>query len=185
MRSIFPLILSAGLGLLPSLPVLGQEETGARPFDPAAIARLLDSAPAAAREYPKEPAYDGPRASAPLSEEETTRFREQLSKCWHTHPQSTAVELDAVFSPEGSVIWVSPPEKDRDGRYQSSYVMAKEALRRCAPYALPVEKYPTWRKTRLNFNPADETAAKSYVPPMPGLMDGWTMMQLPPDDTAR
>ncbi|MBX3489793.1 hypothetical protein [Parvibaculum sp.] len=184
MRTILPLILSAGLGFLPALPVFG-DETGARRFDPAAIIRLLDDAPAASREYPAEPAYEGPRATVPLTEEEATQFREQLSKCWRPHSQSTAVALNAVFSPEGAVIWVSPPEKERDGRYQSSYVMAKEALRKCAPYALPKEKYPTWRKTRLNFNPPEGTTTKSHAPPMPGLMDGWTMMQLPPDDTAR
>lgn len=97
-----------------------------------------------------------------LSVSEINAFRDQVSSCWAPPVGATnAAELAATFKlrlfPDGSFAGAAPV---RDGNsaaaraQQTAFNAALRAVRRCAPYRLPVEKYATWREIEMNFDPS-------------------------------
>ena len=88
-------------------------------------------------------------------------LRRQIARCWN--PPVGAVGADAAgvrvafsLTPEGQV--EGQPQVVSSGSgpvYLAAADSAVRAVRRCAPYSLPFEKYEAWREVVVNFDPRD------------------------------
>jgi outer membrane biosynthesis protein TonB len=145
-------------------------------FDPDRIAALLDKDKDAPQQPPPDkppeqtasvppaqPTVGGTTASvdARMTANELDALRSRLAQCWSppigwTDPAEVRVVLLISLNPDGSV--ASEPEvmQRPDGRYaQPAAESALRAVRRCAPYALPAEKYESWKQVKVTFDPTE------------------------------
>ena len=138
-------------------------------FDAGRIAALLDKLPDERQPAPAQPAPTqtvpqqsriGAQTSLTISELDF--MRQQISACWSPPVGATnAADLRVTM-----MIWLNrdgslsrAPQVKGSNFVLSPYQQAAQeaalrAVRRCAPYRLPVEKYASWREIELNFDPS-------------------------------
>lgn len=97
-----------------------------------------------------------------LTEAEREDFAVQVARCWNVDdlaPSQPVVTVTFSLSPEGvpapNSLALIGAGKDTSEAVKAAYGAARRAILRCGAkgYKLPVEKYETWRKTELTFNP--------------------------------
>ncbi|MEO0411943.1 MAG: hypothetical protein AAF221_08910 [Pseudomonadota bacterium] len=97
----------------------------------------------------------------------TDAARSQVAKCWNLplggkDVQSMRVTVNVLLAPDGGVVGaptLDPADKRRMQRsdettFNAFALSALRAVRRCAPYSLPKERYEEWKSLRLNFDPS-------------------------------
>jgi hypothetical protein len=141
-------------------------------FDPTKIAALLDKIPDTSAQpdeaTPTEEKSDAPETDnpdQPLTLSEIDAFKVQMQKCWSV-PAGAAnaadliVKIKVYLNADGSL--AQPPElADKtklltgDTFYRAAADSAMRAIRRCAPFKMPADKYNSWREIDLNFDPRE------------------------------
>jgi hypothetical protein len=132
-------------------------------FDPDQIAALLDKdqTPPAAKQ--PEPALGGTSGTndPQMTANELDALRARLGKCWSppigwTDPAEVRVVVVLSLNPDGTVNGDPQVLEGPQGRYaQAAPESALRAVRRCAPYTLPPEKYESWKQVKVTFDPTD------------------------------
>ncbi|MGB5092800.1 MAG: hypothetical protein WBN97_05765 [Parvibaculum sp.] len=141
-------------------------------FDPTKIAALLDKIPTertqadvseTTDEKADAPQTDDPNAQLSLSEIDA--FKVQMQKCWSlpagaANPEELIVKVRVYLNLDGSL--AQPPELMDQTRmltggpfYRAAAESAIRAIRRCAPYKMPADKYSSWQEIELNFDPRE------------------------------
>ncbi|MGF1455367.1 MAG: hypothetical protein ACFB6R_08320 [Alphaproteobacteria bacterium] len=137
-------------------------------------AALLDKHPDADKErvfHRRAPSLEGEaadrsRAAAGqqtgLTVNETDAIKAQLKRCWSPptgapNAQELIVTLRVNFNPDGSVAGVprvvSSWHSQSDGYMRAATDRAVRAVLQCQPFQLPVERYKSWRRVDLEFDP--------------------------------
>lgn len=143
-----------------------------RKFDPNQIAALLNKAPEAASKPQPSPKveedFDAPRTDDPamrLTLSELDAFKVQMRRCWNVNAgapnaEQLVVRIKVYLNQDGSL--ARPPElADRTklitggAYYQAAADSALRAIRLCAPFEMPAEKYTNWREIDLRFDPRE------------------------------
>jgi colicin import membrane protein len=97
-----------------------------------------------------------------MTADELAALRARMEGCWNMPSGATShVELRTVvriaLNEDGSLSGMPEILESPSGTYA---VVAPEsvvrAVRRCAPYDLPVEKYEDWREIEITFDPVDK-----------------------------
>ncbi len=96
-----------------------------------------------------------------LSQSELDRLRAQIQACW-TPPAGVAdakglvVSIRLMLKQDGSLSH-DPVVTNRGttSLFQVAAESALRAIRRCAPYRLPVAKYEVWKDVEVDFDPRD------------------------------
>ncbi len=132
-------------------------------FNADKIAALLDKdkAPPAQPDKP-QPSLGGTTSAidAQMTATELDALRSRLAQCWSppigwTDPAEIRVVVMISLNPDGSVADEQVEERP-NGRYeQAAPESALRAVRRCAPYSLPPEKYESWKQVRITFDPTE------------------------------
>ncbi|TCS63151.1 hypothetical protein [Varunaivibrio sulfuroxidans] len=104
-------------------------------------------------------------ASQPLTISEKDLVRRQIAQCWNPpagakNAQDMIITIAMAMNPDGTV---REARLEGAGQMRSDpfyRAMAESALRavlnpRCSPFKLPPEKYATWQKMTLTFNPKE------------------------------
>ncbi len=100
---------------------------------------------------------DNPQMTA----SELDALRARLSQCWSpplgwTDPAEVRVVLMIYLNSDGSIGGAPQVLQAPQGRYaQTAPESAVRAVRRCAPYNLPPEKYEAWKEVKVTFDPTD------------------------------
>jgi len=98
-------------------------------------------------------------ADAHLTLSEVDALRARIAACWTppagwTDPAEVRVVLIIALAPDGSVAGQPQVVDVPPGRYaQTAPESAVRAVRACAPYVLPPEKYPDWKEVKITFDP--------------------------------
>ncbi|MEO8668883.1 MAG: cell envelope integrity protein TolA [Bauldia sp.] len=130
------------------------------------LAALIDkSEPTGSTNTTDAPATLGGRTSNPdakMTADEMSALRARMEGCWSMPSGATShTELRTVvriaLNEDGSLSGMPEIVESPSGTYA---VVAPEsvvrAVRRCAPYNLPVEKYGDWREIEMTFDPVDK-----------------------------
>ena len=136
-------------------------------FDPSKIAALLD------KRDPQRQAATGDTISrtaslgvptgsaATLSQSEIDALRAQIQACWNPPPGSLdsrelVVQVRLQLNKDGSVS-ADPQVLNRGShpQFQVAAESARRAIRRCAPYKMPIAKYDIWQDVEVTFDPRD------------------------------
>lgn len=150
-------------------------ETAKKPsksFDPTNIAALLDKIPDKPKQEDvsettdeKADALQTDNADAPLSMSEIDAFKVQMQKCWSVpvgaaNAEDLIVKIKVYLNLDGSL--AQPPELTDRARmltggpyYRAAAESAMRAIRRCAPFKMPADKFSSWREIDLNFDPRE------------------------------
>jgi TonB family protein len=131
-------------------------------FNADKIAALLDKDKTAAQPEKTEPTLGGTTSAidAQMTATELDALRSRLAQCWSppigwTDPSEVRVVLMISLNPDGSVSDEQVVQRP-NGRYeQAAPESALRAVRRCAPYTLPPEKYESWKQVQITFDPTE------------------------------
>jgi outer membrane biosynthesis protein TonB len=142
-------------------------EPNQQQFDADRIAALLDKAPDQEQtrrqndSQSEQPATRGQSdgRDSNMSISEIDLLRRQISRCWNPPigvqgAENLIVAIRISLRRDGTLS--GTPEVDGAISGVTERVAAESALRavrRCAPYQLPPEKYDTWRDIRVTFDP--------------------------------
>jgi hypothetical protein len=151
----------------PPRPVVAQTEPPKKDehFNPDEIAALLDKSQPTGSTNTTEtpPTLGGETAnpSAKMTVNELDALRAKLATCWNIQlappdPSELRVKVKMYLNADGSLS--QPPEIVEAGSSEFARTAAESALRavrRCAPYNLPSEKYDQWREINITFDPKD------------------------------
>ncbi len=132
-------------------------------FNPDKIAALLDKDKAAAEPDKPAPSLGGTTSAidAQMTATELDALRSRLAQCWSppigwTDPSEVRVILMLSLNPDGSVAGDPQILERPNGRYeQAAPESALRAVRRCAPYTLPPDKYESWKQVKITFDPIE------------------------------
>lgn len=132
-------------------------------FDTDRISALLDkSEPTGATEASETPPTLGSSTGSVterMTQNELDALKARLMSCWNIpqsppDPADLVVKVRMYLNPDGSL---SQPPEVLEVRSSSFARVAAEsvvrAIRRCAPFDLPPEKYVNWREVVMNFDP--------------------------------
>jgi outer membrane biosynthesis protein TonB len=136
-------------------------------FDPDRVAALLDKRiprrhMATGERLNPEPTLGTRRGrAATLSQNEIDALRAQIQRCWSPpvgvrEAEELIVRVKLDLNQDGTL--ASPPTLTNIGSNSMFRVAAEAALRairRCAPYRLPIAKYEVWRSVEVTFDPRD------------------------------
>jgi hypothetical protein len=114
-------------------------------------------------EPPKETAGSptGSASVAKMTANELDMLRARLAQCWSpplgwTDPSEVRVVLIIELNADGSVAGTPSVLEAPQGSYSTTAPeSALRAVRRCAPYSLPPEKYDEWKQVKVTFDPRD------------------------------
>ncbi|MET0445797.1 MAG: hypothetical protein ABW151_14580 [Pseudorhodoplanes sp.] len=136
-------------------------------FDPSKISALLDKREAqrnaATGEQVNRTASLGVPTgnAASLSQSEIDALRAQIQACWNPPPgaldaRELVVQVRLQLNNDGSVS-ADPQVLNRGShpQFQVAAESAKRAIRRCAPYKMPIAKYDIWKDVEVTFDPRD------------------------------
>jgi hypothetical protein len=90
---------------------------------------------------------------------ELDALRSRIAQCWSPPPgwsDPSEVRVVMIISLEADGSVATPPRvvESPAGRYQvAAPESAVRAVRACAPYPLPAEKYPEWKEVKITFDP--------------------------------
>jgi hypothetical protein len=113
-----------------------------------------------ARAEPGERPRQGFGDQTGLTATEIDALRAQVERCWRApadmaNPERLVVKVRVRFNRDGSVQGppevVSPPSGD--AQWRAAADNAVRAVRLCAPYTLPPERYSRWSEVTMNFDP--------------------------------
>ena len=103
---------------------------------------------------------NGTQAAA-MTQSELDALRAQVAPCW-SPPVGAAdasqlrVRIEFGLDQQGNVTSGPEPIEFPANQFGIAAVeSAMRAVRRCAPYNLPVEKYSAWQRVRITFDPQD------------------------------
>lgn len=143
----------------------GKQSSDRDPLEDAVLAALKntqDSAGGGAKSNKQTASLGGKtQTGGQLSQSEMDALRGQISKCWNppagnTDAGSFQVKISMQLDPSGAVQGM--PQIESGGGSSPAQRAAAEAavraVRRCAPYNLPAEKYETWADVTVNFDPS-------------------------------
>lgn len=134
-------------------------------LDTDEISALLDkSKPTGATTPVETPPTLGNRTGSfteRMTVNELDALRARLAECWNIQlappdPAELRVKLKLFLNPDGSL--TQPPQVLEVGSTdfaRSAAESAVRAVRRCAPYNLPPQKYDEWREINVTFDPRD------------------------------
>jgi hypothetical protein len=121
----------------------------------------------AAADAPAEPPKEtvgsqtGSASVAKMTANELDMLRARLAQCWSpplgwTDPAEVRVVLMLSLNEDGSVAGTPSVLESPQGAYSTTAPeSALRAVRRCAPYNLPSEKYDEWKQVKVTFDPRD------------------------------
>ena len=132
-------------------------------FNADKIAALLDKDKTAAEPQKQEPTLGGTTTAidAEMTATELDALRARLAECWSppigwTDPSEVRVVLVLSLNADGSVNGEPQILERPAGRYeQAAPESALRAVRRCAPYTLPPDKYESWKQVKITFDPVE------------------------------
>ena len=120
---------------------------------------------AAAEPPPAQPAPagapTGTASNVTMTASEMDALRARLAQCWSppigwTDPAQVRVVLLLSLNPDGTVDGVPQVLDSPQGQYSTTAPeSAVRAVRRCAPYNLPADKYDAWKQVKVTFDPKD------------------------------
>ena len=150
----------------PRPKALAQAEPQKKPpdaFNPDKIAALLDKDKTAAQPEAPQPSLGGTTSAidAQMTATELDALRARLAECWSppigwTDASEVRVILLLSLNQDGSVNGEPQVVERPSGRYeQAAPESALRAVRRCAPYTLPPEKYESWKQVKITFDPTE------------------------------
>jgi hypothetical protein len=96
-----------------------------------------------------------------MSANELDLLRARLARCWSppigwVDPAEVRVVLMLSLNVDGSVNGLPQVLEAPQGQFaRQAPESALRAVRRCAPYILPAEKYDAWREVKVTFDPQD------------------------------
>ena len=136
-------------------------------FDPSKISALLDKRDpqrqAATGETINRTASLGvPTGSAAtLSQSDIDALRAQIQACWNPPPgaleaRDLVVDVRLQLNRDGSVS-AEPQVMNRGShpQFQVAAEAARRAIKRCAPYKMPIAKYDLWQDVEVRFDPRE------------------------------
>ncbi len=136
-------------------------------FDPSKISALLDKREAqrnaiTGQEVNRTASLGVPTGNAAsLSQSEIDALRAQIQACWNPPPgaldaRDLIVQVRLQLNSDGSIS-ADPQVLNRGShpQFQVAAESAKRAIRRCAPYKMPIAKYDIWRDVEVTFDPRD------------------------------
>ena len=136
-------------------------------FDPSKISALLDKRDpqrqAATGETINRTASLGvPTGSvATLTQRDIHASRAQIQACWHPPPgaleaRDLVVDVRLQLNRDGSVS-AEPQVMNRGShpQFQVAAEAARRAIKRCAPYKMPIAKYDLWQDVEVRFDPRE------------------------------
>lgn len=127
---------------------------------PAEDQTALDIAAAIAADQQKSNTAGPGGQGTAITDEERRGLILAVQDCWSVpvgirDASELVVVLAVDLAPNGGLI--SSPKliepKTADGQIQQAFEAARRALIACAPYNLPPEKYDTWKRLEVVFNP--------------------------------
>jgi outer membrane biosynthesis protein TonB len=139
-------------------------------FDINKIAGLVDkiskepkpaTPPAPAQTAQATRSTTGVGAQTAMTMSEIDALRSQMMKCWNVpigapDPRALVLSLKIQFNQDGSVAGMPQLVETQglsDPYFRAASESAIRAVKMCAPYALPVEKYETWSNVTVVFDP--------------------------------
>jgi colicin import membrane protein len=136
-------------------------------FDPSKISALLD------KRDPQRHAATGDTlnrtaslgvptgSAATLSQSEIDALRAQIQACWNPPPgtldaRELIVQVRLQLNRDGTVS-ADPQVLNRGShpQFQVAAEAARRAIRRCAPYKMPIAKYDIWQDVEVTFDPRE------------------------------
>jgi outer membrane biosynthesis protein TonB len=141
-----------------------------QPFDIDKITAMLDKPPAEPAQPAPQPAADDTTATigsliggsdAKMTASELDALRARLSQCWSppigwSDPAEVRVVVMIYLNADGTIGGDPQVLQAPGGRYaQAAPESAVRAVRRCAPYNLPPDKYEAWKQVKVTFDPTD------------------------------
>jgi hypothetical protein len=134
-------------------------------FDVDRLTAMLDQpADEPAEPAPEqEPTLGSPTAptGVKMTANELDALRARLAQCWSPpigwiDPSEVRVVLLLALNADGSVNGEPRVVEAPQGQFaRQAPESALRAVRRCAPYILPPEKYDAWREVKVTFDPQD------------------------------
>jgi len=111
----------------------------------------------------QEPTLGSPTAptGVAMTANELDALRARLAQCWSPpigwiDPSEVRVVLLLALNADGSVNGEPRVMEAPQGQFaRQAPESALRAVRRCAPYNLPAEKYDAWREVKVTFDPQD------------------------------
>jgi hypothetical protein len=117
----------------------------------------------------EQPSDQPPTAGSPtapsnnvkMTADELDALRSKLAQCWSpplgwTDPAQVRVILMINLNQDGSVVGTPDVIEAPQGQYaDTAPESALRAVRRCAPYNLPADKYDAWKQVKVTFDPKD------------------------------
>jgi len=132
------------------------------------VAALLDKSKleemAAEQPSTQPPTAGSPTASSTnvkMTADELDALRAKLAQCWSpplgwTDPAQVRVVLMLNLNQDGTVAGDPQVLEAPQGQYaETAPESALRAVRRCAPYNLPADKYDAWKQVKVTFDPKD------------------------------
>ncbi len=129
-----------------------------------------DTAPTSKTEVDEEAEKtDKPTEMSPLEARRATMtiigaIQRQVSECWSfpagaKGAENLIIPIRIQLTPDGNLMG-APDIQNKDamssnGYYRVAAEAATRAIRRCAPFELPKDRYDMWRDIILNFNPSE------------------------------
>lgn len=132
-------------------------------FNADKIAALLNKDTAAPQPQAEQPTLGGstPAEQPQMTANELDALRARLGQCWSppigwTDAAEVRVVVLLSLNPDGTVNGEPQVLERPSGRYeQAAPESVLRAVRRCAPYTLPPEKYDEWKQIRITFDPTE------------------------------
>jgi hypothetical protein len=135
-------------------------------FDVDALTAMLDQPQAETTTQPQPPQQEatlGTRTGATgvtLTMNEIDALRSALAQCWtvpigYTDPAEVRVVMLIALNPDGSVAGTQVLEAPTGQFARQAPESTTRAVRSCAPFNLPAEKYEAWREVKVTFDPRD------------------------------
>lgn len=157
----------------PAPPKAVEKKKPETKFDPTRIAALLDKLPqdqappeaAPSRDEPEEEVAAASNFDSRLTLSEVDAFKVQMRRCWSVpagaaNAEDLVVQIKVYLNPDGSL--AQPPKLINQARllagdvyFRTAAESAMRAIRRCAPFKMPAEKYSGWQELDLNFDPRE------------------------------
>ncbi|WP_373236889.1 cell envelope biogenesis protein TolA [Cohaesibacter celericrescens] len=147
--------------------IVEQEPVKKRSFDTSALKALANKAEQAS---PTVNGTDDQQASlgsrtgnqtAAMTQSELDALRAQVAQCW-SPPAGAAdasqlrVRIEFGLDRQGNVVSGPEPIEFPASKFGvAASESAMRAVRRCAPYSLPADKYDAWSRVRITFDPQE------------------------------
>jgi colicin import membrane protein len=134
-------------------------------FDIDQLTAMLDqpeteTPPPIAEQQPTVGAPTSSLSNVQMTANELDLLRSRLAECWNVpigwiDPAEVRVVLLLALNPDGSVAGAQVLEAPQGQFARQAPESAVRAVRLCAPYNLPQEKYDAWREVKVTFDPRD------------------------------